>query len=324
MARRQGPIMKDGKFNSKMTKAEDTHRFLRFVINHTGTGEDNHYLDISQILSQINRRMYRQGGTYHIANISVHDSAGDAYVKFAGLPSTWTSKAAWSRGFDLWKAQRSMVQADGSQLTGKWSDFKVYLNDDHRTDTDKLAFKDIDDGGIATGEWDYADLILQDDDNVGTDAFYLHMMGANNGNLSAGTCVSAGLLSALEDSLAKVQEDPTPSANVSTGLFSLAVRQGQSTELIQDMIDIVEDDNNNPPYSQTLVPGARTNCADPWMFRDVAIKTSQAPQRLIPGFPVPLGLLMIETKSATDGNLIGLCIELVPGPYKGVAFDSWA
>ena len=45
---------------------------------------------------------------------------------------------------------------------------------------------------------------------------------------------------------------------------------------------------------------------------------------MLPGFSVPLGLLCIETKSATNNNKIGILIELVPGKYKGVAFDSWA
>lgn len=304
-------------------KPEDTHRFLNFTINHTGEGEDFHYLDIAKIMSQINRRLYRQGGTYHIANISVHDGQGDVYVKFGGLPTTWTTKAAWTRGFELWKKQRALAQSGGAAVSGKWSDFKVYMNLDMRTDVDQLSFIDIENDGIAAGEWDYSQMLL-DKDGDDTDAFDLHMMGSNSGNLTGGTCVSAGLLKALEDVLNIPQDDPVAPAAASSSLFTLMATGGGDLEVNLDVVNQMEDDNDSPPYSATLVPGAATNCAAPWNYREVAIKSAQSPSAMLPGFSVPLGLLCIETKSSTDDNDIGICIELVPGKYKGVAFDSWA
>ena len=301
-------------------KAEDTHRFLRFVITHNGT-EDFHYLDIAKIMSQINRRLYRQGGTYHIANITVHDSAGDAYVKFSGLPTTWTTKAAWTRGFELWKKQRAAVQSAGADLSGKWSDFKVYLNDDHRTDSDKMRFTDVENNFIADGEWDYADLALQD--GTAEDMFYLHMMGLDNGSLTAGNCVSAGLLNALNFAISIPQDDPNPPSQVDSGLFGLMAFDGMDQDLTQTIIDIAKDDNNSPPYNGK-VPGMAGNCDSPWEYREVAVKSTQSPSAMIPGFAVPLGLLCIETKSSTNENEIGIVLELAPGSYKGVQFESWA
>lgn len=314
MARRRG------KAKATRMKAEDTHRFLRFVLTHNGD-EDFHYVDIAQIMSQINRRLYRQGGTYHVANITVHDSQGDAYVKFAGLPTTWTTKAAWTRGFELWKKQRAQVQDDGLRLSGKWSDFKVYLNDDHRTDGDKAAFTDVENNLIASGEWDYADYVLQDGSTE--DGFFFHMMGADNGSLVAGNCVSAGLLNALNLAMSIPQDDPNPPSQAAAGLFGMASFNGMDKDLAETIIDYAADDNNSPPYS-TKVAGMAGNCEDPWEYREVAIKSSQSPSAMIPGFAVPLGLLCIETKSGTEGNEIGIVLELAPGSYKGVQFESWA
>lgn len=307
-------------------KPEDTHRYLNFVINHSVVGdntEDFHYLDIAKVMSQINRRLYRQGGTYHIANITVHDGDGDCFVKFGGLPTTWASRAAWQQAFQLWKKQRASVQ-DVSNLSSKWSDFKVYLNDSMRTDTtDEMKFEDIEEDHPAVGEWDYSEMLL-DEDGDNSDSFFLHMMGTNNGSLSGGTCVSAGLLANFEDVLQLPTEDPEVPQNASLSLFTLMSRGGADTELNKDLVDQMELDNKLPPYSPTAIPGAKANCASPWNYREVSIKSAQSPSAMLPGFSVPLGLLCIETKSATNNNKIGILIELVPGKYKGVAFDSWA
>lgn len=317
MARRRGTT------KATRMKPEDTHRFLRFVLTHTGSDEDFHYIDIAKQMSAINRRLYRQGGTYHIANITVHDSNGDAYVKFAGLPTTWTAKAAWQRGFELWKKQRALAQSGGTNVSGKWSDFKVYLNNDHISDVDKPNFKDIENDVITHGEWDYSKMLL-DKNGDDSDSFTLHMMGADNGAPSSGSCVSASLMKALQDVLNIPQDDPVAPGNADSSLFTLMASGGGDLEVNMDVVHQMEDDNDSPPYSSTLVAGAGTNCADPWEYREVSIKSSQSPSAMLPGFAVPLGLLCIETKSSTDDNEIGVLIELVPGPYKGVAFDSWA
>lgn len=306
---------------------ELTHRFIRLNLEHTPDGEDFHYVDLARHLSAMNRRLYRQGMQYHIANIAIHDSQGDAYVKFCTLPNTWTTKAAWTNGFRLWKRQRALAQSGGTKLTGKWSDFKVYMTDGHRDTgtTDVPKFTDIENDTLAYGEWDYADLMAVDDDGTGTDGFYLHMMGQNNGSLPNGTCVSAGLLAGLEDAMQQPQEDPVVPDTANVGLFNIMSRDGSDTELVNDLVGIVEDDNTLPPYSQTLVPGAKTNCGDAWQVRELHLGSGgAAPSGMVGGFEVPLGLLLVETKSSTEDNTIGIVIEMVPGKYKGVQAEPWA
>lgn len=303
---------------------ELTHRFLRLNLTHTGDGEDFHYVDLAQQMSMINRRLYRQGMQYHIANIAVHDSQGDAYVKFCTLPNVWTTKAAWKKGFALWKKQRAMAQSGGTNVSGKWSDFKVYLSDDHRTDVDKPMFLDIENDGIAAGEWDYSQMLL-DVNGESTDAFHLHMLGSNSGNLTAGSAVSVSLLKALQDALNVPQDDPVAPDAAGTGLFALMSHGGDGMEVNLDVINQMEDDNDSPPYSPTLVAGAGTNCNNAWEVREIHLGSGgAAPSGMVGGFEVPLGLLCIETKSGTDNNTIGIVIELAPGSYKGVHAQGWA
>ncbi len=249
----------------------------------------------------------------------------DAYVKFATIPNNWTSKAAWRNAFKIWKKQRAEAQEGGVRISGKWSDFKVYMNDDHRSDVDKPSYKDVDADSIASGEWDYSKLYNQDDDGDGVDDFTLHMMGSNNGNLSSGTCTSASLLAALEDALSQPQDDPVAPATANSGLFGLMSAGGAASEVTNAVLEGSEDDNDSPPYSATLVAGAKTNAGSPWVAREVHLGSGgAAPSAMVGGFECPLGLLMIETTSGTDGNSIGLIIELVAGSYKGVKAESWA
>lgn len=309
---------------AKRMKPEDTHRFLRLQLTHdsSGTGNiDYHWVDLARVMSQINRRLYRQGGTYHIANISILDTDGDVDIQFSGLPTTWPTQAAWKQAFELWKQQRASVQ-DVTNISSKWSDFKVFLNNASRS-WDVLNFTDSQGDAMGTGDWNYSKMFL-DEDGDNTDDFELHMMGANNGSLPAGTCVSAGLLANFEDVLQIPQSEPDVPANANLSLFTLMSRAGADTELNKDLVDAMETDNDQPPYSQTLVPGAKTASGDPWVYREVSIKTSQAPSVMIPGFAVPLGLVALKTTSSTDDNVIDLIIELVPGKYKGIQFESWA
>jgi hypothetical protein len=304
---------------------ELTHRFIRLNLSHTPDGEDFHYVDLARHLSAMNRRLYRQGMQYHVANIAVHDSQGDAYVKFCTLPNTWTTMAAWRRGFKLWKEQRADVQSNGLSLSGKWSDFKVLFNDDHRDDVDVPVFKDIENDSLAYGEWDYSRYVIQDDDGNGENDFLITMMGANNGSIAGGAGTSASLLTALEDAMGVVPDDPIVPDTANSGLFGLLAGGLGGQTVSNDLIQLMEDDNDSPPYSATLVPGARTNCDNGWEVREIHLGAGgAAPSGMVGGFEVPLGLLQIETKSSTTNNTIGIVIELVPGKYKGVQAEGWA
>lgn len=320
--------MANGRGTRKMTrkmKPEDTHRFLRLKLTHDSSGAGNidyHTLDIGRVMSQINRRMYRQGGTYHIANISILDTDGDVDIQFAGIPTTWPTQAAWQQAFELWKKQRASVQ-DVTPISSKWSDFKIYMNNASRS-WDVLNFTDSEGDALdALGDWNHSQMFL-DEDGDNTDGFTLHMMGPNDGSLPGGTCVSAGLLTNFEDVLSIPDSEPDLPTNANISLYTLMSRGGANTELNKDLVDSMETDNDEPPYPTLKVAGARANSGDPWVYREVSIKTSQAPSVMIPGFAVPLGLVAVKTTSSTDDNVIDLIIELVPGKYKGIQFESWA
>ena len=158
MARRQGPKTKSGKFYSKKN-LEMTQRFLYYNLKNQATsGEDSHYIDLAAGLSAVNRRLYRQGRQYHIANITVIDTSGDSKVRFCTLPQVWTTNKSHKLMFDAWKDQRARALENApSNVTGRWADFKVYMSNQHRTESLILpVMSDLD--SIPAGEWEYSEV----------------------------------------------------------------------------------------------------------------------------------------------------------------------
>lgn len=304
-----------------MAHMPDTHRFLLFNMTHTGS-EDFHYVDIAREVSKINRRLYRQGRMYHIANVSVHDSDGDAFVRICTLPNTWMTRTAWNKGFKAWRKQRSLALGDiDGSVTGRWSDFKVWFNDDHRTDTDKLLPVDVEDDLATTGEWIMASLYTDANNNGVLDEFDLHMMGADNGSHTEGTMQSAGLINAFSDVKLIPSQSPVPNASINSGLYAYVAGVGYTSA--DEILDDIEDENDYPPYPTTAVSGADGNQEDGWVVRECHIASEYSPIAMLGGFAAPLGLLQIETRSAVNGNVIGLLIELAPGPYKGILAERY-
>jgi len=303
------------------TKAQrQTHRFLRFILTHNGDDghEDFHYIDLAQQLSLINRRLYRQGMVYHVANITVHDGDGDAFVKFCTAPNTYITHKAWATGFRNWKKQRAMVLQGMDQslvprsLTGAWSDFKVYLNADHIDDVDKPTFSDIENTNISTaGDWDYSKFYQDYDANGVQDEMYIHLMGGHDGTTLDWD--SIGLIEALDEIWPTQGQEPVVDSAASTSIYINMFDSGQD-----EIMDDIENESDDPPYSSSLMPGANASAPYPWEVREVHLGTSANKTGYVGGFPVPCGLLCIETKSSGLGNEIGLLIEMVPGKYKGV------
>lgn len=295
----------------------DAHRFIRVDLTHTGTGEDFHYIDLAREMSAINSRLYRQGMTYHVANISVHDTQS-SYLKFCTMPNTWPVKAAWRKGFQQWLEmnRRALENTnDGSaSKASRWNDFRIYMNDAHRTDTtDRPRFTDVEGGLVMQDEYKYTR--MHSIDGGTDDEFQLHMMGEHNG--SAGSFNSVSLLEAYEETLhqpLQISEEPDFDTGVWANLYDVG---GETDDIIDDLVQ----DYDAPPYSRLVFPGMKdgssNNCKAPWSVREVHIEASNN-SAMVGGFEVPCGLIVVETDNSANNNTIGLIIELAPGKYKGV------
>ena len=305
-----------------------THRTLRIDLTHNtgsdanafGYYEDFHYIDISEQLSAINSRLYRQGRMYSIANITVHDKQGDAYVKFCTLPNTWPMHRAWATGFKNWLNMNAQTPTVGkAAAAGKYNDYRVFMNNDHRTDPDTPLFTDIEGGLIRQSEHNYSRYFSSDGGS--NDEFTAHMMGEHSG--SAPNYTSVSLIEAYEETLNQpitVNEEP----DMATGVWNNLMEVATSND---DITDALSDDYDAAPWDTSVFPGQKdgavSNAIAPWCARETHIASGTSPMSAVGGFDVPLGLMCVETATAkeypsSEPNIIGLQIELVPGKYKGV------
>ena len=310
-----------------------THRFLRFQLTHTGEGsEDFHYIDIARHLSAINRRLYRQGMVYHIANVQVQDSQGACEFRFATLPNTWYFRKAWDLVFGAWKKQRAQLLDSASGVpakTGKWSDFKVYINRDHMNDTDWPNYVDVENDATPYGEWNYADVTFTQN---GTEyqEHAVHMMGGHSIGSAMSNETSTedddydGSISAIK-CFGEVWNQPRDNNPQTASAFADSVLLGMDLGIMgadesrDDMLAEIMNENDSAPYSDSTYPGTAGQAEDPWVVRETDLDGTGDTIAYVGGFPVPLGLLVIETESGTDGNIVNVTIEMAPGDYLGVA-----
>lgn len=320
-----------------------THRFLYLdLVHNANAGEEFHYVDIARLLSLINRRLYRQGLVYHVANVSVHDSAADVEARFATIPNTWYARRAWFEMFKAWKKQRAQAldsNPPGVLQTGKWSDFKVYMNQDHITDVDWPLPTDCEGDAATSAEWNYADIHFVSGGTEYTN-HCVKMMGEHDlgssitGETSADDTSyggTVGAIHALNQLWTEPQEEPESSGGVTVSpILGMNMLSMGADNQLDDLLDDIMVEGDTAPYT-TAFPGRNSIMEAPWTVREIEIDgggDSGQKMGYVGGFPVPLGLLCVETKGngnySSTANVIGICIELVPGTYQGVAaHEMW-
>lgn len=313
---------------SELSKDDrNTQRYLYFDLAHTGSTEDFHYIDLAACLSAVNRRLYRQCRMYHVANISVHDTLMDddgLEVRFTTAPNTWTTARAVRSAKKSWDEQiqnaTEDLPDDAPEVQGKWADFKIYLSSVHKGDTTDRP-KPIDCEGnevqmYGTGsdnEWFYTAVQTRVSGTAYTNLNFVLLGGhniANDGEI--------GVIKSLEDIWSQAAYDPLlPAAFDESPLLGMNPGPLKNEEIL----DAIMDENDQPPYSYLDMVGTDDNLPSPMTARETAITTAQNEMALVGGFPVPCGLLCVETKCGAN-NTVGILIELVPGTYKGVQSEA--
>lgn len=320
MAARRGK--KSGKKNLELTQ-----RFLYYNLTNTGSSDpparvlDSHYIDLAAGLSAVNRRLYRQGRQYHIANITVIDTSGDSKVRFATLPQVWTTSKAHKLMFDAWKDQRARALENApSNVTGRWADFKVYMSQQHRKESLILPVNS-DLSAVPAGEWEYSEISYMNSAGTELDNQPLWMMG-NHVPTGTGVSDGVGVLKALEEMLSIPPESPIVPDLAKSVIMSMNPATGDDNV---EVLANIRDDNDLSPYDGTVVYGSDSTSTDTdsLVTREVGWSSKGTASLPVMGFPVPLGLLEVRQSDADAGNVIGVLIELVPGTYKGVHAEAF-
>jgi hypothetical protein len=220
---------------------------------------------------------------------------------------------AWRRGFQTWQKMNAEAQEQTSgEIAGTWSDFKVYLSNSHRGDTNEVPLTN---GGAAflEGEWDYSELVSPNDTDSG-DAFFLHMLGDHVG--SEGSWNSVGLVKSYGESRATVNSlDPNVPNEASSDPLVTVFNYGETIEFV---IADLEGHNDDPPYDIASYPGDDLNGAKPQIMQDTTLMDGKT---TVGGFVARCGLIEIETKSAIASDVFSILVEVAPGNYRGVKAD---
>ena len=99
---------------SKIAKTEPAEMVLSFALP---SGQVTTYFDLAQCVSIVNRRFYRQGINFAVADFKVISSSGvTGSMSVSRIPHTWVAANAWKKAFNAWnKQQKEALAESGGQ-----------------------------------------------------------------------------------------------------------------------------------------------------------------------------------------------------------------
>lgn len=298
-------------------------RYLKYELTNSGTPgtETSHYIDLARDLSAINRRLYRQGRVYHVKRITVVSRntiaapGGTAgFISASAAPNSWVVRNAWKRGFEVMKEMNKQATVGVSgNIAGTWADFKVHLDATMKAAT---LLTPIDSGGnaVSLGEWVYSKFVTPDG-TASADEFEVTLLGNDVG--AAGSRDSVGLVKSYANSRVTVSNpDPTVFSGASEDPLANVFDHGT---VIDNIIDDLEADNDNPPYDATSYTGGASNMPKALIHQETTLGADG--RGTMGGFEAICGLIELETTSPVASDTFGVLVELAPGNYRGIAAE---
>lgn len=292
---------------------------MRFRGNGTGT----FYIDLNRALSLQLRKLHRQKvittvyGGYFVDAPTGNDTSR---VDLAVAPNTWPTKRSINRSFALWRKMiaQTLSQTEG-MTSGKWNDFKVYLN--NAMGSSPLLPVDADNHPLCnesgnTPEWDYSTLTTADPDDDplnAPDAFELMIVGphAKSGSGNNVNYTRVSMMQSWLDSRATA-DGPEPlhadSAATTTDPLSNLFDAG---DVDDDRLEIINAEGDLPPYDRNSYFGiAQAAGAQNNLQRvSTAVSTPSAHVQPIHGFEAICGLLEVNIVRAEGDWEIVLDVE---------------
>lgn len=303
---------------------------LYFTADVATQGDSRSYIDTAKELSKTNRRLYSQTRMYAFQGLSFiwRQEPGSAVAVIEctvrTAPNSWMVHNAWTKGHALWNEMQDLVLKDNPSIKGKWHDFKVFL-DKSQTTARTLNVKDGNGTDVLPGEWLQSTFVMPQHEvdpvtglPLAADEFTASLIGEDATSRKS-------LLKAYQESRATVQPlDPNVPAGMSTSFFNLLTDSGSQEP---ELADVIEDENDAPPYATDDYPGGDVNATVPTIVRYGAVSSAEVDGSL-GGFVAPCGLLQVELKgydangdaiALADMPAIDILLHVLPGNYKGVA-----
>lgn len=305
------------------------------------TGYNAPTIDLSLAASIANRRFYRQGLNWAVANVKVLFPEGvtgsSKRVTVETIQDTWMTANAWTKSYKTWrKMNKEFALDENPSLRPKFYDYKILMNKQHYDDWKA----NVDDAGpgyqnaavpalgtlaprdgpsigaafIKGGEWVPSQFTAPQVGGAAIVDYKIWMHGAD----AVGTGVGLVQNYALSRS---VPQSPDPQTGIATdNIFSAIFDEG--TVQTEHVIDDILDDNDELPYDQDEYPGAAANFVGPQVvgfsyFTSTASNATGQEQEFNTGpFNAQCGLIQIDTSDIGVKQVL-VEVTLVPGPTRG-------
>lgn len=280
------------------------------------------YADIGQIVSIVNRRMYRQGLNWAVEGFTlITNSTASGFLNIQSLQTTWCQFNAWQKTYSAWKDQQdeAMKDADATSAIARYRDFKIHFDDLHQAAGFAANLTPIDAGlnvAYQLGEWDRSQIVIPNDGGVAgnTVEYELHMHGAD-------AVTSKALITNYQNARATPQS-PAPSHQIPQNTFFNEMHD--VGEQLDDVIVNAMNQNDDLPYTQDNYPGGGANAASGQYVSGITLIPANNIRRHLSmrGGQFPCGLIKINhdlSEGVPDPNFPGarLLIHLVPGEHRG-------
>jgi len=306
---------------------------LNFLFAPNTTG----YIFISDAVSRLNRRFYRQGLNWAVGNVRVL-SASAASTSVGSLcfvnsiPHTWPVANAWVKAFHAWKNQQdeAIAEMGGESGVAAFRDFKVSMESTHIL-ANNVSPRQLGPGRIAgpfptniptsaevaaAEAWESSQIVIPNDGAPGvTNEYTLHMVGP-----TAGT--SKGIVHGYEFSRSYPQNPDPATPSMPTSWLNRMHDVGDNND---DIIDNAVDRNNELPYDQNDYPGGGTNFVQLETQGFALNQSTTGINTYNTGpFTAPCGLLRVDFLNQTvePGQTNVVIVTLVPGNHRGYLAET--
>jgi hypothetical protein len=208
----------------------------------------------------------------------------------------------------------ALSEAQAGITAGKYSDFKVFLNNAHGVGT--LMPVDSESVAIPSGEWDYTTLVSEDKDwsdpsvlsnaNMASDKFELQIVGdahvaGTGANQDKWSRIS--LIKSWLDSRAEPEDDqPVVPAALSTDPLANLFDEVDAND---DILDEINSEGDRPPYDEDVIFGSHAGPGSSRNLQRMALAhTSSAnPTVRFAGFSAICGLVQVKLTASDSGQV---------------------
>jgi hypothetical protein len=290
---------------------------LRFY----GTTNGTFYIDLWKAISLQERKLHRQKQICTVYGGYFVDAQGNR-IELNTAAMTWMNKRAVNRGFRIWKRMISdTLKSTDGVTTGRWNDFKVYLDNQMGV---PLLPKDASDNDLfhagGTNEWDYSTLTSEDPDGPGgtsPDAFEMMIAGSAHAGADP-NWTRISLLKSWVDSRAELDNSGYPNItnDVLADPLSNLMDAGDADD---DRMLVINQEGDLPPYDpDTMFGNAQpAGNSNNLQRQSVAQPSAQVPVAPIHGFQALCGLVQLVVGSGTGANQWELVLDV---ETKGESF----